>query len=83
MTQQTTAEKRRSIRAAIVSLTTQGITPLITMTCRSVEELLDDADTLAAALETAEWLRGALFAITKADDLDEAMMIANAALATE
>jgi hypothetical protein len=45
--------------------------------------LCDDADALAGALAEREWLRGALFAITKADDLEEAVMIANAALAPQ
>ena len=42
---------------------------------------VDDADALAAALAEVERLRGALFAITKAEDLDEAVMVARAALA--
>ena len=38
---------------------------------------------LARERRRVEWLRGALFAITKAEDLDEAVMVARAALAPE
>ena len=41
---------------------------------------LADVDALAAAQQEIERLRGAFFAVTKADDLDEAVMIARAAL---
>ena len=46
----------------------------------AASDLLDDADALAGALAEVERLRGALFAITKAEDLDEAVMVASAAL---
>jgi uncharacterized protein YukE len=42
-----------------------------------------DRAALAGAQAAREWLRGALFAVTKADDLEEAVMIANAALAPQ
>jgi hypothetical protein len=51
--------------------------------CREVRHRPVPSDTLAGALAEREWLRGALFAITKADDLEESVMIANAALAPQ
>jgi hypothetical protein len=51
--------------------------------CREIRHRPMPPDALAGALAEREWLRGALFAITKADDLEEAVMIANAALAPQ